>query len=168
LVTLLDVGTDEVVARIATAALERGTQIAVAESLTCGTLCKTLGLGERSSEWLTGGVVAYQTRAKIDVLGLEPGTDPCSPECAEQLAVGVRELLGADLAVSTTGVGGPGPDGGHEAGTVYLGWATARGRGHRGFQFDGEPDEVLEQTVGAALDMIDAQLGSTADDDGGR
>ncbi|MDQ2624004.1 MAG: nicotinamide-nucleotide amidohydrolase family protein, partial [Actinomycetota bacterium] len=123
-------GTEETVARIATAALEHGTQIAVAESLTCGTLCKTLGLGESSSEWLAGAVVAYQTRTKIEVLGLEPGTDPCSPECAEQLAVGVRELLGADLAVSTTGVGGPGPEDGHEAGTVYVGWSTAGGQGH--------------------------------------
>jgi len=92
------------------------------------------------------------------VLGLEPGTDPCSPECAEQLAVGVRELLGADLAVSTTGVGGPGPEDGHEAGTVYVGWSTAHGTGHRAFMFDGGPDEVLEQTVAAALLELVAHL----------
>lgn len=38
-----------------------------------------------------------------------PGTDPCSSTCAVQLAVGVRSLMGADVAVSTIGVGGPTP-----------------------------------------------------------
>jgi len=156
------VSIEDRIAPIARAALDRGVRIAVAESLTCGALASALGCGEDSSEWLAGGVVAYQTRTKVDVLGLPPGTDPSSPECAVQLAAGVRDLLGADVAVSTTGVGGPGADGGHPAGTVYLGWDSGGARGHRHFLFSGEPAEVLDQTVAAALDVLSELLGGGA------
>ena len=78
------------------------------------------------------------------------------------MAVGVRELHGADLAVSTTGVGGPGSDGGHPPGTVFLGWSTARGSGSHALRFEGEPEEVLEQTVAAALRELLARLGERA------
>ncbi|NLF04336.1 MAG: CinA family protein [Actinomycetales bacterium] len=139
------------VAPIARKALSDGVTLAVAESLTCGALVNALGAGEDSVEWLAGGVVAYQTSTKVDVLGMDPGVYPCSSECAVQLAVGVRELLRADVAVSTTGVGGPGADGEHPAGTVFIGWASDRGVGHRAFSFDGAPEEVLDQTVAMAL-----------------
>ena len=148
------------VARIAQAALAGHVTVAVAESLTCGALVNTLGLGEQSATWLAGAVVAYQTGVKVDVLGLDPDVDPCSAECAVQLAVGVRELLGADVAVAATGVGGPDPEDGHEPGTVYIGWAREAEHGHRGFDFTGDPAEVLEQTVGAALGALEGILGT--------
>lgn len=128
--------------------------VAVAESLTCGLLSSAVGRGEDASGWFAGGVVAYFTRVKEDVLGVTPGTDPCSPECAEQLADGVRLLLGAQVAVSTTGVGGPEPEGGHDAGTVFLGWATPDATGHVRLALDGGPDEILEATVERALEVL--------------
>lgn len=149
---------DAHVQQVARLADDGGLTLAVAESLTCGALVSALGRGENSAEWLTGAVVAYQMSTKVDVLGVDPGVDPCSAECAVQLAVGVRERLGADLAVATTGVGGPDPEGGHAPGTVYIGWASDQDRGHRGFQFEGEPAEVLEQTVEAALVVLRGRL----------
>ncbi|MFS0866431.1 CinA family protein [Microbacterium sp. 179-B 1A2 NHS] len=138
-----------------TEAVERtGTTCAVVESLTSGKLAAEVGRGSNAQEWFAGGIVAYQTRVKERVLGLEPGTDPCSAECAEQLARGVRDVLGADVAVSTTGVGGPDPQDGHEAGTVYLGWATPEGAGHRLLEFNGDPVEVLDAAVAAALGLL--------------
>lgn len=127
---------------------------AVAESLTSGKLAAEVGRGQGAQDWFAGGIVAYQTRVKETVLGLEPGTDPCSPVCAEQLARGVRELLGADVAVSTTGVGGPDAQDGHPAGTVYLGWARADSAGHRLLQLEGEPIDVLDGAVDAALHLL--------------
>ena len=117
--------------RLGELARSRGLRVSVAESLTSGRLANTIGAGEGASGWFAGGIVAYFTEVKERVLGLTPGTDPTSAACAEQLATGARELFDADICVSTTGVGGPGPEGGHPAGTVYLGWATADDAGHR-------------------------------------
>ena len=139
---------------ISTHALREGTRVAVAESLSSGALASRIGAGERASDWFAGGVVAYQVRTKHDVLGVPEDIDPCSAECAELLAVGVRQLLGADVAVSATGVGGPEPEDGHAPGTVYLGWSSNGATGHRFLELDGGPDEVLAATVAAAVELL--------------
>jgi nicotinamide-nucleotide amidase len=140
--------------RIADAALRRGIRIAVAESLTSGLLASEVGKGHDAAEWFAGGVVAYRTDVKENVLGVRQGIDPCSGECAEQLAAGVRRLLDADVAVSATGVGGPEPEDGHPPGTVYLGWSTGIGVGHRLLELDGDPTQILDRTVVRALELL--------------
>lgn len=127
------------------------------ESLTSGRLALTVGAGEGASTWFAGGIVAYLTDVKEGVLGVDPRTDPCSADCAEQLAAGGLALFGADVCVSTTGVGGPDADNGHAPGTVYLGWATRDGVGHRALALTGAPDDVLAGTVDAALRMLVAR-----------
>jgi len=144
----------EDIERLANAASRLKIRIAVAESLTSGLLAAKVGEGRDAATWFAGAVVAYLTDVKEGVLGLEPGLDPCSPASAEQLARGVRDLMRTDLAVATTGVGGPGPENGHEPGTVYLGWASPEGSGHRLLRLDGEPAEVLAGTVEAAVRML--------------
>ncbi len=139
---------------LARVARARGLRVAVAESLTSGMLATTVGSGERSSEWFAGGIVAYGTDVKERVLGLTPGTDPCSAECATQLARGARDLLQADIVVATTGIGGPDPVDGHAPGTVYLGWAAPSGYGAMRMQLGGGPTAVLRATSDAALDLL--------------
>lgn len=148
----------EELARVSDVARERGLRVCVAESLTSGRLAGTVGAGADASVWFAGGIVAYLTAVKERVLGLTPGTDPCSATCAEQLAAGALTLFDADICVSTTGVGGPGPEGGHPAGTVYLGWATAEGRGHRALALVGDPEQVLEQATAAAVRLLAQHL----------
>jgi nicotinamide-nucleotide amidase len=150
----LDADTESHIARLSELATGRRLRLGVAESLTSGMLAHTIGAGDDASEWFAGGIVAYLTDVKERVLGLTPGTDPCSAACAEQLAAGARTLFDADLAVSTTGVGGPEPQGGHPAGTVYLGWATADDVGHRRLALVGDPEEVLAATVDAAVRLL--------------
>jgi PncC family amidohydrolase len=140
--------------RLSELARTRRLRVGVAESLTSGRLANMVGAGEDASEWFAGGVVAYLTDVKERVLGLTPGTDPCSAACAEQLAVGARSLFDADLCVSTTGIGGPEAQGGHPAGTVYLGWATAEDVGHRRLALTGDPEEVLTASVEAAVRLL--------------
>lgn len=70
------------------------------------------------------------------------------------MAVGVRWLLSADVAVSTIGVGGPEPEGGHPPGSVFLGWATSDACGHERLSLSGDPDDVLSQTVARALALL--------------
>ena len=91
---------------------------------------------------------------KVRVLGVRSGIDPCSYECAESLATGVRSLLGADIAVATTGVGGPDAEGLHAPGTVYLGWATSDASGAEYRELGGSPEQVLDGTVDAALRLL--------------
>lgn len=146
--------TDEDVATLAELAREQSLRIAVAESLTSGAVASTVGAGAGASVWFAGAVVAYQQDVKERVLNVPAGTDPCSAECAEQLATGVRELLVADVAVATTGVGGPEPDDGHPAGTVFLGWATAAASGSRFFTVDGDPAHVLVRTTAEAVRLL--------------
>src|SRR5690349_20430325 len=120
----------EELAQLSRTARAEGLRIAVAESLTSGQVAHTVGAGEHAAEWFAGGIVAYLVDVKERVLGVPPGTDPCSATCAEQLAIGARELFDADVSVSTTGVGGPDPEDGHAPGTVFLGWATPTEFGH--------------------------------------
>jgi len=145
---------DEVGRRARTA----GKLVAVAESLTSGRIAARLGVASGASDWFAGGVVAYRTPTKQRVLGLDPGIDPCSGACAEQLAAGARDLVGADLVVSATGVGGPDAQDGHAPGTVYLGWSDDAGTGHVLLQYDGDPSEVVDATVAAAIDLIATRL----------
>lgn len=140
--------------RLGELARSRGLRVSVAESLTSGQLANTVGAGGGASEWFAGGIVAYFTEVKERVLGLPPGTDPTSAACAEQLAVGALRLFDTDIAVSTTGVGGPEPEGEHPPGTVFLGWATAEDSGHRRLALTGEPEEVLDATTEAAVRLL--------------
>jgi len=145
---------DDDVNALAAIASESSLRIAVAESLTSGTVASAVGAGDDASAWFAGAVVAYQQYVKEHVLGVSAGTDPCSASCAEQLAKGVRSLLDADVAVATTGVGGPEAEGEHPPGTVYLGWATAGGSGSQFLRVHGEPSDVLDKTTSEAVRLL--------------
>jgi nicotinamide-nucleotide amidase len=131
--------------------------IAVAESLTSGRLLSELGRGEAASQWLRGGVVAYATEVKQQLLRVSDGP-VVSARCAEEMAAGVARLLGADVAVSTTGVGGPDPQEGRAPGTVYIGWWSQGLSGSELHEFEGSPADVVEDTVAAALAVLSQTL----------
>lgn len=150
--------TEAATAAVARAAMHSGRTVAVAESLTSGAVISALGKGESAEDWLKGGVVAYHMEVKTGVLGVPEGTDPCSAECAIRLAQGVRDLLGSDVAVATTGVGGPEPDGGHPAGTVHLGWCSGARSGHVLLQIPGSPEDVVRRTVEEAIETLASLL----------
>lgn len=136
--------------KVARCASDRDLTVAVAESLTSGLLVSALGAAENASEWLRGGVVAYATAVKHKVLAVSPGP-VVSARCAEEMAAGVAAQLDADVAVATTGVGGPDSEEGREPGTVYIGWWVGGRAGSRLYNFDGAPEAVLDDTVAAAL-----------------
>jgi nicotinamide-nucleotide amidase len=144
---------EDLVAAIAHAAASGGLGIATAESLTCGLVTSELGKGPDAAQWLRGGVVAYSTAVKQDVLGVRPGP-VVTTRCAEQMASGAARLLRADVSVSTTGAGGPDPVEGKQPGTVHLGWWHQGRSGTRSYQFDGDPERVVESTVQASLELL--------------
>jgi nicotinamide-nucleotide amidase len=139
---------------IAGAASASGRTIAVAESLTAGHTAAVLGAAPDASEWFRGGVVAYAPEVKFEVLGVTPGP-VVRASCVREMALGVRDRLGADIAVAATGVGGPGPDEGQPAGTVYLACVGLDGSlDERAVQLDGPPERVVELTVILMLNLV--------------
>jgi nicotinamide-nucleotide amidase len=107
----------------------KGWRVAVAESCTGGLLGATLTAVPGSSTYLLGGVIAYDNALKIRLLDVAPDTlarhGAVSEEVASAMARGVRERLGAEVGVSTTGVAGPGSDeGGKPAGLVFIALAA--------------------------------------------
>jgi nicotinamide-nucleotide amidase len=155
----VDEGTRLAVERVARVVASRGLTVAVAESLTCGLLANTLGAGPDASTWLVGGVVAYSTDVKRRVLGVR-SQEVVTDQCAREMAEGVLALTGADLAISTTGVGGPGWEEDKPPGTVFVGTAWAGGAQAEQFAFAGDPLQVLEQTVRSAITSLDQMVTS--------
>ena len=144
---------EEALERLATIAQERGWHVVTAESLTNGQIASTLGSGPDASEWFAGGLVAYATKVKHRLLGVEE-EKVVSAACAEQMATGACSLLDAQVAVSATGVGGPGPSEGEPAGTVFVSVAAPGDLATRKLALDGDPEQVLAQTVDHALDLL--------------
>lgn len=97
-------------AQVATLLL--GRRLALAESCSGGLLAARITDLAGASEYFAGGVVAYSNEAKAELLGVDPdlieAKGAVSPEVAEAMAIGALERFGADVAVSITGIAGPG------------------------------------------------------------
>ena len=97
-------------AQVATLLL--GHSLALAESCSGGLLAARVTDLAGASEYFAGGVVAYSNEAKAELLGVDPelieAKGAVSPEVAEAMAIGAIDRFAADVAVSITGVAGPG------------------------------------------------------------
>lgn len=133
-------------------------RIAVAECLTSGLLAVRLGAATHSSSWFAGGVVACMTETKHRVLEVGPGP-VVSARAAEEMATGAAKLLGANLSIAVTGVGGPGKQDGQEVGTIFIGIHSPRGELHVAErQLGGSPEEIVDSAVVAALRLLEARV----------
>jgi nicotinamide-nucleotide amidase len=145
---------EQTVEKVARLARLRGVTVAAAESLTSGLIASRLGAGPAASEWFRGSVVAYQEPVKFEVLGVRGGP-VVTAECAGQMAAGVRRLLGADVSVSATGVGGPDPAEGKPPGTVHVAVSTDAETVTRSLVIDGDdPERILAETARVALELL--------------
>ena len=142
------------------AAADRGMTLAIAESLTGGQVASSLVEVPGASRVLVGAVVAYATRIKAQVLGVDAAhlelTGPVDRDVALQMAHGVRRLLGADLGLATTGVAGPGPADGHPAGTVHVAVVAPWGQRHRELHLSGDRSQIRCATV---MDVCELAVG---------
>lgn len=142
---------------VATFVHRRRLTLGVAESLTGGLLTSRLAAAPNASEWLAGGIVAYSTQAKQDLLGVSPGP-VVTREAALEMAGGAARLFRADVTVATTGVGGPGYEEGHPPGTVWVAtYIDGRARAQH-LELDGDPKAVCDRTCDAALRLLLDQL----------
>lgn len=156
---------DRLATPVAALLLERGLTVSTAESCTGGLLAGRLTDIPGSSGYFLQGVVTYSNAAKTDRLGVPPELiarhGAVSREVAEAMALGCRRMSGSDLAVSVTGIAGPGggtPD--KPVGLVYIGLADAEGcvvSEHR-MGSDLAREEIRDRTCKAALNRLRLKL----------
>lgn len=145
------------------AALERHVTMGTAESLTGGMIGSFITSVPGSSDAYRGGVVSYTNGVKHDVLQVNQRAldelGAVSEQVACQMAEGARSQLNCDIAVSVTGIAGPGgAEPGKPVGTVWMGVSNAAGTSARMLHFDGSRDEVRRQTTAAALEALRESL----------
>ena len=136
-----------------------GKTLATAESLTGGGIGAALTAVSGASSVYKGGIICYTNEVKEKVLGVPADileTDGAvSQRTAAYMVSGVRKLLDADVAVSVTGLAGPGGDDfGNPVGTVFIGYADAGQTVVKHCVFSGNRHEIRSQTIEAALQLI--------------
>ena len=142
----------------------RGLKLAVAESCTGGLIGHRLTNVPGSSEYFLGGIVAYSYEAKQSLLGVSGLTlarfGAVSEETAREMALGARRALGAHLALSVTGIAGPGgatPD--KPVGLTWIALSTPDLTRAARFIWRGDRSANKEASAQAALEMLQAYLG---------
>ncbi len=138
---------------------QRRVTVAVAESVTGGQIGAALTRVPGASQVFRGGVIAYSNDVKRDILGVDAPTleehGAVSPKTAQQMARGVRERLGADVGLATTGIAGPGGATAEKpVGLVYFGLSEPRFTRSLRYQFGGSRTMIQERCVTVALNML--------------
>jgi nicotinamide-nucleotide amidase len=151
-------GHQELAERVGELARRREKTVAVAESLTGGLVASSLAAAPEASTWFRGAIVAYASDVKRELLNVPPGP-VVSEASAAAMAEGAARLLGADVTVALTGVGGPDRQDGEPPGTVWF--AVRDGDSCRTelrrFSADG-PAAICGDASTAALELLAAAL----------
>ena len=153
-----------------------GQTLGCAESLTGGALAAAVVSVPGASLVFRGAIVSYAADVKTSILGVDAALiarhGTVDPQVAEAMARGVCRVLTCNWGVATTGVAGPGPAEGKEAGTAYVAVCGPAEAGRqddrhqrgdpcvtvRAVQAPGERDEVRAAVVEAALSELRARL----------
>jgi nicotinamide-nucleotide amidase len=141
----------------AIASLLGGRTLSCAESCTAGQLTQAFAGVPKASEWLRGGLVAYQFEIKRRYLRVE-APSMFTEQCAEEMALGAANLFETDVAVSTTGVLGDEPEDGVEPGTVFIATLVSGNIDTNTHRFAEIGPAAIERVVEQALDDLLANL----------
>ena len=151
-------------AEIGTLLQERGEFVATAESCTGGLIAKLLTDPAGSSRWFERGMVTYSNLSKQEMLDVADDIIEAEGAVSEATVIAMVEGMlmssPADWGIAVTGIAGPsGGTSDKPVGTVWIAWL------HRGndpqtkrYQFDGEREQVREQTARIALEGLRARL----------
>lgn len=137
----------------------KGKTLVTAESCTGGGIGSALTAIPGSSEVYKGGIISYTNWVKHNLLSVPQEMldtlGAVSAPVAEAMARGARLALQADVAVSVTGLAGPGGDEfGNPVGLVFIGLSDEKQTISRRFQFSGDREQVRRQAVRAALELV--------------
>jgi len=139
--------------------LEKGLTLASAESCTGGNIARMITSVPGSSSYYSGSVIAYENRIKSKVLGVDlrviKEKGAVSRDVVEQMASGVRSVLGTDTAISTSGIAGP--EGGTDDKPVGTTWICVQ-YGEESFaklyRFGGTRERIIDQASNTALQLM--------------
>ena len=136
-----------------------GKTLVTAESCTGGGIGAALTAIPGSSAVYKGGIISYTNWVKANLLGVEETlletVGAVSAPVAEAMAKGARTALQADIAISVTGLAGPGGDEfGNPVGTVFIGYSDAAQTLSRKYHFPGSREDVRNQAIQKALDLV--------------
>ncbi len=137
----------------------RGLKLATAESCTGGLIANRITDVAGSSDYFMGGVAAYAYEAKVALLGVSWDTlkahGAVSRETVIEMARGARKVLNADIAISVSGIAGPGGGmPGKPVGTVWIGLVASDGEWASLFHFDGDRVQNKSSAADAALQFL--------------
>ena len=142
---------------------QQGWKLAVAESCTGGTIASKFTAMAGASQYFMAGVVSYSNEAKRDIIGVNMADietyGAVSEQVARQMAEGVRRVAGADYAIATTGIAGPG--GGSEAkpvGTVWMAVATPEGTRAVLRNCGTDRSQIISRASAYAIEMLYEQI----------
>ena len=138
---------------------EKKMTCATAESCTGGGVGYAITTVPGSSSAFWGGIVSYDNSVKRDVLGVPEEVlstkGAVSSECAAAMAEGARQLLKTDLAVSITGIAGPGGGSAEKpVGLVWFGLASKYGIAAEKKIFTGDREAVRSAAIEHALNLL--------------
>lgn len=136
-----------------------GKTLVTAESCTGGGIGAALTAIPGSSAVYKGGIISYTNWVKEHLLHVDgqllEKRGAVSAPVAEAMARGAREVLRADIAVSVTGLAGPGGDDfGNPVGTVFIGYSDREKTLSREYHFPGDREQVRSRTTEAALRLV--------------
>ena len=123
----------------------QGRSVATAESLTGGQLGSTITAIPGASKIYRGGVIAYASDLKTDLLGVSQSLlaegGAVQAQVALEMATGAAQRLDAEFGLAVTGVAGPDSQDGHLPGTVFVACIQ-------------RDEQIREETVAAALELL--------------
>jgi len=142
---------------------ERKQTLSVAESCTGGMISSKIVSVPGSSNYYAGGVCVYSNLEKIKILNIKEETlkkyGAVSEETAIEMADGVRELMGTDYALSTTGIAGP--SGGTDlkpVGLVWIGFSGKEKNYALSFKFGNNREVNIQRASQRALEILRREL----------
>ncbi len=137
---------------------EQGLSLGLAESVTGGLVAGRLTSIPGASEVLRGSVVSYSSEVKFDLLDVPRGP-VVSEDAAVAMAEGARRVLGADVALSLTGVAGPAEQDGQPVGTLCIAVAmNGRSTVSTTLRMPGQRDQMRQMSVISSLDFLRRQI----------
>lgn len=143
--------------------IKTNNSLAIAESCTGGKIASRLTQIPGASSYFKGGVVAYATEVKVNLLGVSKGLidnfSVVSAPVAEAMAVGVRERFGSTIGVSTTGNAGPSKgDSDADLGTVFIAVSSVSGVVSYELHLGKHRERVVEKAVNKAMELLHKEV----------
>lgn len=141
----------------------KGKTLVTAESCTGGGIGAALTAIPGSSAVYKGGIISYTNWVKENILNVDGELletyGAVSAQVAEAMAEGARKALQADVAISVTGLAGPGGDEfDNPVGTVFIGYSDSKVTESIAYNFIGDRDSIRDQAAQTALKIILAHI----------